>query len=904
VGYRLGQVIDLEQQAESSAGDRAGRFRLQDPNAYPGTKCKYGTNDVTWGSGTTPTGGTSAGELATWVGHDANASPAVTTQSFEVQAANESTDAQWKQFLRGAGNITMSTTYNLYPDQPTSLENAPGGSCHTSASAEAQIGNDDVTLSATVGDQDNDALTASITVYPYGSNAPVATYSFNTSGGTESAPVSKLIPRTTIYTWQANGQTTAYRYFWNVTVTDENGLSSPASGNCYFLYNPNGPAAPGASASPASVPIGSITSLTFTEPAGCSATNTCPVSYTYQLGDQAPVTVTPNNSPSTGDWTGSVPVSQEGPVQLIVYDTTAAGSISGDYEATPVAGTPPSSAYPDGYFTDGSYPDVLNTGSGNNPSLWLATGSGNGTLNNAVDIGSLGTDLSPGSGTDGPSDWSTGDPAHPLQVLHGDFTGNTVQDVIAYYPAGTHAGTAVLLNGDGTTASLRPFSGTSQDMGQQNWLDLNFGDGMTDNVPLDLVAAGNASQLGSSQADLIGILGSSAVNPTRYELVLYSTAGGSACGGTNVPGGYCAADQLSTTAPGGSGDSWSNYTLATAQPGSYPGHAGDPAATLLFALNKTNGNLYEFQNPTCDDTSTTGCGNPNSTTLVGMPGSTMTQMTVPWGSSPPAAITADYNQAGTPELWGFSTAGNATPYTVSGTTVSAEGPGATVTQPSDDWQLTDGNAVVQGSGATSATDSITGTGASLNGTAGTNYFWNEDGWFRTALQLDGSTSYLTPPSGTIPSSRTSPIISLWFQTTTNDGVLASLQSQSLSSGNNLAGGYDPFLYIGSDGKLYTEWWNGDTTPIVSTAPVDDGIWHHVMLSGNNNVNGSSTETLTIDGVVQGTLNSTSAINLSGLANLDFGAGYIGGGWPSEKYQGKTGTLDYFNGEVADITFSQ
>jgi hypothetical protein len=37
---------------------------------------------------------------------------------------------------------------------------------------------------------------------------------------------------------------------------------------------------------------------------------------------------------------------------------------------------------------------------------------------------------------------------------------------------------------------------------------------------------------------------------------------------------------------------------------------------------------------------------------------------------------------------------------------------------------------------------------------------------------------------------------------------------------------------------------------------------------------------------------------------DFGAGYIGGGWPDETHteeSGNTGYLDYFNGEIADIT---
>jgi hypothetical protein len=40
--------------------------------------------------------------------------------------------------------------------------------------------------------------------------------------------------------------------------------------------------------------------------------------------------------------------------------------------------------------------------------------------------------------------------------------------------------------------------------------------------------------------------------------------------------------------------------------------------------------------------------------------------------------------------------------------------------------------------------------------------------------------------------------------------------------------------------------------------------------------------------------------------VNIGAGYIGGGWPDEQYNekdGNDGYLDYFTGQLADVTLS-
>src|SRR5690348_4398194 len=126
----------------------------------------------------------------------------------------------------------------------------------------------------------------------------------------------------------------------------------------------------------------------------------------------------------------------------------ATGGNPGEAATAEILGTAPTTPFTDGYFTGGTYSDLLTVGTGAKASLWLRPGTGNGTVGPAVDIGSLGTGINPG--TDGPGDWAG------VTVLHGNFTGNGVQDVMAYYPA---TGNGVVIAGNGNSSSLEPTSG-------------------------------------------------------------------------------------------------------------------------------------------------------------------------------------------------------------------------------------------------------------------------------------------------------------------------------------------------------------------------------------------------------------------------------------------------------------
>ena len=807
------------------------------------SSCPWQSEDVTWDVGSVMQKDVANG---------------ASSQTFGIRAASESDDSQWKQFRHGTGNTTLTIKYNDPPGKPTARSTNPGGPCQYSASDGPVIGNDDVTLSATVGDSDSDALTTRFVVLnsdgstAYDSAAQTPSQSVGTGASRTPQPAPLLLHSSVIQGWHSDGKTKEYTYHWYAISTDANGLSSPMpADDCYFTYNPQGPSTPGVSV-PATGTLGQQLTATFTPPAGCSpATQPCPVSYTYQLGVSQPVTVTADGSSS---WTGTITLTQLGPNQLSVYGTASGGN-PGPPATVTVTGTPPPTPYPDGYFTDGSYPDVLTTGTGAKPSLWLSPGTGNGTLGTPADIGSLGTAISPG--TDGPGDWAG------AAVLHGDFTGDDVQDVMAYYPA---TGNAEVIAGNGNSSSLTPDTEHATLITADLMQSLANGDD-----PTQLVAAGNASELGTGTDDLIGVTGDSA---NGYELDLYTNG---LCTDCAALGGYTWNTTLSTQAPDGTSD-WGSYTLATAQPG------GNPAATVLFALDIATGALYESTNPT-----------QSASTVIGS--ANWTQLTVPWGTSPPTLVSADINHAGATELW--TQAGKIlTAYILTGASLSKETTGSNPATPSDDWSLTDGSPLAQTSTATTATDSITGATTALTSGAA----WASDDYFNTDVTLDGQTGYLAPPPATLPAGDTTPSISVWFQTTTPDGVLASLQNQALSAGATYTGSYTPVLYIGTDGKLHGEWSNGTTTPIASTTIVDDGLWHHAVLTATG-----SSQSLYLDGQLQGTLSGTINLTTANPGNLTIGAGYTGGNWPAEphyKQNGTTGYPDYFHGEIADITLSQ
>lgn len=134
-------------------------------------------------------------------------------------------------------------------------------------------------------------------------------------------------------------------------------------------------------------------------------------------------------------------------------------------------------------------------------------------------------------------------------------------------------------------------------------------------------------------------------------------------------------------------------------------------------------------------------------------------------------------------------------------------------------------------------------------------------------------------------------VSLWFDTTATGGVLFSQSADPITSSTS-ANPYSPLLYIGSSGKLYGGF-AGAGTPLASTAAVNNGNWHDVVLTSCG-----TQEILYIDGAQVASKSVTVAPFIQPFTYL--GAGFLGGSYPDEPHSGQsTATAAYFNGALSD-----
>jgi hypothetical protein len=99
----------------------------------------------------------------------------------------------------------------------------------------------------------------------------------------------------------------------------------------------------------------------------------------------------------------------------------------------------------------------------------------------------------------------------------------------------------------------------------------------------------------------------------------------------------------------------------------------------------------------------------------------------------------------------------------------------------------------------------------------------------------------------------------------------------------------PLAYVGSDGLLYAQHpVSGGQPPLASAAPINDGSWHHVVLTRLG-----ATQTLFVDGVRQSTLDAPIAPAGGGM-QCQLGTGYT-----SSLPRARLGWMS-FRGDVADV----
>jgi len=126
----------------------------------------------------------------------------------------------------------------------------------------------------------------------------------------------------------------------------------------------------------------------------------------------------------------------------------------------------------------------------------------------------------------------------------------------------------------------------------------------------------------------------------------------------------------------------------------------------------------------------------------------------------------------------------------------------------------------------------------------------------------------------------------WFKTT-SDGVILDYQDTTLSQGDPTK--WTPALYVGTDGKLYAEFWQGSMAPIASSGTVNDGKWHLAVLSADG-----SSQTLYLDGQKVGTLSGTIAAPSQDVS-------YVGDGYASNWTGAPSGGGYFpFTGDIADV----
>ncbi|MDP9796435.1 RHS repeat-associated protein [Catenuloplanes nepalensis] len=156
-----------------------------------------------------------------------------------------------------------------------------------------------------------------------------------------------------------------------------------------------------------------------------------------------------------------------------------------------------------------------------------------------------------------------------------------------------------------------------------------------------------------------------------------------------------------------------------------------------------------------------------------------------------------------------------------------------------------------------------------------------------AAVFDGVSSRVALPAK-LTSASMSAAVELWFRTTESGTLLSSQAGQPFPAAATAS---TPVLYVGVDGLLY----GGFAVPepdgprqAVSDAAVNDGRWHHAVLSAS-----IDTQTLYVDGVAQRTV-ASGVIDHDEQTQYTLGVGH-GKDWPATN-----GEAFHFDGVIDEV----
>ncbi|WP_245930550.1 DNRLRE domain-containing protein [Allonocardiopsis opalescens] len=133
-------------------------------------------------------------------------------------------------------------------------------------------------------------------------------------------------------------------------------------------------------------------------------------------------------------------------------------------------------------------------------------------------------------------------------------------------------------------------------------------------------------------------------------------------------------------------------------------------------------------------------------------------------------------------------------------------------------------------------------------------------------------------------------VEAWFRTT-GSGVIVSYQNTATGAPTSNV----PLVYVGTDGRLRGGMWTGlPASPITSDGAVNDGQWHHAVLSTSG-----TSQRLYLDGELVGT--KSGQILFRDNAHTFVGQGWTSSGWPGTP---ATSGQFAFTGQIDDVALYQ
>ncbi|MFC1435234.1 LamG-like jellyroll fold domain-containing protein [Streptacidiphilus sp. N1-3] len=560
--------------------------------------------------------------------------------AFGLRASDETDEYGWKEFDHA---VTYTTTYDHAPATPVAanMHTTPSTSCTGST-----VGDGDVSLYTKATDPDGGTLGLGFSAVNHTGGAVLASSSTSTLTGPSGTTFVLKIPKATL---EAAAGGKALQVDWKAQVSDFY-YTSGWSPTCSFTFDPTRPGAPAinlpatSSSCPVTLPadpdstdapmVGTIGNTCVFSLSPAPGSPVVPSAYVYQLNGGSPHTLSASSGP--------ISLVPNRFTNTLTVTSLSAGANYGDSDTLIFNSATPATAAGDEDLTGGGGPDVLAVGAkpqnGLPAGLWLATGqagpghTGNGHINaSATDIGMYGSGISAGgaTGTGSPADYSG------AIAFSGLFTRDNLQDVLVYYPGGTHAGSGEILPGNGDGSALDDTS--AQNISSGALADPNTGDNPIELANADNVTGDNSAG-STAYPDLIGISGDST---NGYVLSLYTGDTGTLGSYGGGQGSLNDALPLTTATPTGGAD-WNSWTITTTQvPGS-----GANAGTAMYLWNQATGDLYLW----------TALAYDNST---GVLGHTSHKIASNWNTGLTRTLqAADINGDGNPDLW--STAGDGT----------------------------------------------------------------------------------------------------------------------------------------------------------------------------------------------------------------------------------------------------